>query len=319
MTDPGPLFDCELPVSEALAYMQAKRKGSVLVSKDGLPAGIFTERDLLMKFDLGSPETLRSARLSDYMSAHLHTAKSDISCGEALDLMRREGIRNLPIVEDGAIIGIVSVSALLDHYSSHLERVLDETVEALASAIGQRDPYTADHQRRVSYLSVAIAEEMGLDAGRVETLRMAALVHDVGKIEVPIELLAKPGRLSAAEFELIKQHPQAGYQILESVDFEGPVADLVLQHHEKMDGSGYPKGLSGEAILLEARIMSIADVFEAIMSFRPYRPALGVDVARREIEDKRGSAFDPEAVDAFLRLLDEPGSGLMEDFKLASD
>jgi HD-GYP domain-containing protein (c-di-GMP phosphodiesterase class II) len=143
---------------------------------------------------------------------------------------------------------------------------------------------------------------------------MAALVHDVGKIDVPIELLSKPGRLSPPEFELIKQHPQAGFNILGGVDFERPVAEIVLQHHERMDGSGYPRGLGGDQICLEARIIAVADVFEAILSFRPYRAALGVDVARDEIASRSGSAFDPCVAETFLRILDDPDSKLLENF-----
>jgi len=215
---------------------------------------------------------------------------------------------------NGEDLGIVSLRNLLGHYASHLETLLDQTVNALSSAIGQRDPYTADHQRRVASISVAMARELGMEEARIDGLRMAALSHDVGKIDVPIELLSKPGKLSRAEFELIKQHPQAGYQILEAVDFERPVAEMVLQHHEKMDGSGYPRGLAGDEILMEARIMTIADVFEAIMSFRPYRAALGMEKARDEIAKFRGSGFDSDCVDAFMRLLDDPASELLAGF-----
>jgi putative nucleotidyltransferase with HDIG domain len=314
MNDCERCFDASLPVTEAIAFMRAKNRGAVLVTRGGQPRGIFTERDVLLKLDFSRPDSIASLSLGEVMSERLVTAGPGISCGEALALMRSHGIRNLPIVEGGAVLGMVSLRSLLGHYSSHLERLLGESIDALTAAIGQRDPYTADHQRRVSAISTAVGRALGMEPEREESLRMAALAHDVGKIDVPIELLSKPGRLSRPEFELIKQHPVAGAAILASVDFERPVDEYVLQHHERMDGSGYPGGLKGEAIHLEARIIAVADVFEAIMSFRPYRPALGVDTARSEIETGRGKAFDAEVVNAFLGLLDDPDSAVLASF-----
>ena len=314
LTEPGERFGRETPVSEAIAYMRRENLGAILVYEDGRPRGIFTERDILRKFDFDSPASIAALRLADVMSPELVTAGPDTSFKDALTLMQGKGIRNLPITKDGEVLGVVSLRKILNHYSSHLERLLDETVDALTSAIGQRDPYTADHERRVAAMSVAIAGRLGLERARVNGLRLAALTHDVGKIDVPIELLCKPGRLTGPEFELIKQHPQAGYQILSGVDFERPVAEMVLQHHERLDGSGYPRALRGDEICLEARIMAVADVFEAIMSFRPYRAALGVERARKEIVDKRGSHFDSEVVDAFVGLLDDPSSKVLDDY-----
>jgi predicted transcriptional regulator len=213
MSAPRKCFDLESPVVEALDYMREGKLGAVLVSERGRPVGIFTERDLLLKLDFRDAGVLAALRLKSVMSSPLCTAGPGISCGDALVLMRDRGIRNLPIVDEGRVLGIVSLRDLLNHYSSHLEKLLDETVKALSSAIGQRDPYTAEHQRRVARISVAVARRMGMEAGRINGLRMAALSHDVGKIDVPVELLSKPGRLSGPEFELIKQHPQAGYQI----------------------------------------------------------------------------------------------------------
>lgn len=313
MAEPGRSFDLDSPASDALEHMRRGNLGAVLVSEKGVPVGIFTERDVLLKFDFRDG-SIGNTRVGSVMSSPLLTAGPDISCGDALAFMRDEGIRNLPIVSGGRVVGIVSLRSLLDHYSSHLERLLDETVNALASAIGQRDPYTADHQRRVSLISVAVAKRLGMESGRIDGLRMAALSHDVGKIDVPIELLAKPGRLTRPEFELIKQHPQAGHRILEAVDFERPVAEMVLQHHERMDGSGYPLGLRGDEILMESRIMAVADVFEAIMSFRPYRAALGIEVAREEIASKSGTAFDSDVAGAFIGLVDDPDSGVLAGF-----
>lgn len=183
-----------------------------------------------------------------------------------------------------------------------LQRVFEDSVEALASALEVRDPYTAGHQRRVAQLAAAIAKELGLGRNQIRGLYLAALVHDIGKISVPAEVLNKPGRLEELEFGLIKNHPQVGYEILSKVKFPWPVAEIVRQHHERNDGSGYPRGLRGEEILLEARILAVADVVEAMSSHRPYRPALGLDVALEEIARHRGKLYDPQVVDACLRL-----------------
>jgi putative nucleotidyltransferase with HDIG domain/PAS domain S-box-containing protein len=180
-------------------------------------------------------------------------------------------------------------------------------IESMGSLLEKRDPYTAGHQQRVAKLAVAIAEEMQLEHKQVEGIRMAALVHDIGKIEVPAEILSKPGELSDLEFMMIRQHPQAGYQILCNIDFPWPLADTILQHHEKMNGSGYPQGLKGEEILLEAKILCVADVLEAMASHRPYRPALGLDQAIQEISENRGELYDCEVVDAALRLFKDKG------------
>jgi len=168
-----------------------------------------------------------------------------------------------------------------------------------------RDPYTAGHERRVGEIAVAIGIELGFDARRQEGLRVAGYLHDIGKITVPVEILCKPGRLSPIEFELIKGHPQSSYDVLKDVEFPWPVAEVALQHHERIDGSGYPQGLKGEAILLEARIMAVADVIEAMSSHRPYRPGLGIEAALAEIERGRGSAYDADIADACLRLFRE--------------
>jgi putative nucleotidyltransferase with HDIG domain len=183
-----------------------------------------------------------------------------------------------------------------------LEHALDATVQALSAAVESRDPYTMGHQRRVATIARAIAEELGMDRDMLRGLCVAAEVHDVGKIHVPIEILSRPGRLTDGEFALVREHAEAGYQILKGVEFPWPVGRIVRQHHEKMDGSGYPLGLSGDDILLEARILCIADVVEAMASDRPYRPALGVDVALAEVTKHRGTLFDPRAIDACLRV-----------------
>jgi putative two-component system response regulator len=186
-----------------------------------------------------------------------------------------------------------------------LRRHLLETVSAVAAMVEMRDPYTAGHQHRVSKLATAIARELQMDETQIEGLNLAGVVHDVGKINVPAEILSKPGRLIEPEFAIIRQHPETGYEILKGIDFPWPIAMAVLQHHERLDGSGYPHGLSGDEILPEARILAVADVIEAMASHRPYRAGLGIEAALDEVESKRGTMFDAEVVDAALRLFRE--------------
>ena len=186
--------------------------------------------------------------------------------------------------------------------TDRLKRLLAATIQAISKLVETRDPYTSGHQRRTALLAGAIATKMGFTTDRVDFLRIVSTIHDIGKIAVPAEILSKPTKLSDIEFSIIKVHPQAGYDILKDIEFPWPVAEVVLQHHERMDGSGYPKGLSGDDILLEARIVAVADVMEAMASHRPYRPALGLDVALEEISKNRGRLYDPEVTDACLRL-----------------
>jgi PAS domain S-box-containing protein/putative nucleotidyltransferase with HDIG domain len=186
-----------------------------------------------------------------------------------------------------------------------IQSTMEETIQALASTVEFRDPYTAGHQRRVAQLAVAIAHDLGLAVDRIHGLNLAAIVHDIGKVRVPAEVLTRPGRLSDLEFEIVKTHVEAGYDILKSIDFSWPIADIVHQHHERLDGSGYPHGIGGDQLLLEARILSVADSVEAVASFRPYRPALGIDFALAEIEAGRGTLFDCDVVDACVRQFRE--------------
>jgi len=190
---------------------------------------------------------------------------------------------------------------------TRMKRTLLEAVAAIAAMVELRDPYTAGHQRRVEQLAKAIAHELGLDAHQIEGLSLAAVVHDLGKITVPSEILSKPGHLTPPELAVIKTHAESGYGILKGIDFPWPIAKIVQQHHERLDGSGYPHGLHGDEILLEARILAVADVIEAMASHRPYRPGLGIDVALEEVSSKRTTQFDPAVVDAALRLFREKG------------
>lgn len=192
-------------------------------------------------------------------------------------------------------------------YLNQLQTNLEETIKAFASTIEIRDPYTAGHQRRVALLARAIAVELGMPSKQIEGLYFAALIHDLGKIKVPAEILSNPARLSEIEYMLIKLHPQAAFDILKGINFPWPIAKIVAQHHEKLDGSGYPNGVKGDDILLEARILTVADIVESMSSHRPYRPSLGMDVALGEIEHGRGKQFDPAVVDATLRLFREKG------------
>ena len=186
-----------------------------------------------------------------------------------------------------------------------LRRTFTDVIRTMGQIVGKKDPYTIEHQERVAALALEIGNRLGLGKERCEGLRIAGLVHDIGKIEIPGEILSKPGRLSPIEFELIKTHARSGYDILREVDFPWPVAEIAHQHHERMNGSGYPRGLKGEEILLEARIITVADVVESMVSHRPYRPSLGINAAREEIAEKSGVLYDSAVVDACLSLLDE--------------
>ena len=193
----------------------------------------------------------------------------------------------------------------IQRYVRELQTAFMSTVEVAMLLSEMRDPYTAGHERQVGKIAAAIGAELGFDEQRIEGLRVAGYLHDIGKITVPTEILTKPGKLSAIEFQLVKSHAEASYSVLKDVKFPWPVADVALQHHERMDGSGYPRGLKGDAIILEARIMAVADVVEAMSSHRPYRPSLGIAAALAEIGRGRGTVYDPAVVDACLKLFRE--------------
>ena len=190
-------------------------------------------------------------------------------------------------------------------YVGQLQVAVMSTVQVATTLSEMRDPYTAGHERRVAEIAVAIGAELGLDERRQEGLRVAGHLHDVGKITIPSEILSKPGKISAVELLLLQGHAQAGYDVLKDVEFPWPVAQVALQHHERMNGSGYPQGLKGDAIVFEARIMAVADVVEAMASHRPYRPALGIEAALAEIQRGRGTAYDPVVADACMKLFKE--------------
>ena len=195
----------------------------------------------------------------------------------------------------------LSEEKLVKSYAS-LKKTLNDAIDTMAKIVETRDPYTAGHQQRVADLATAIAREMKLEDTRIDQLRMAAVIHDIGKLYVPSDILSKPGKISDVEFSLIKTHPQSGYDIVKGMDFPCNVAKAVLQHHERLDGSGYPNQLKGEDTLLEAKILAVADVIEAMASHRPYRPALGINKALEEISNNKGKIYDPDVVDACLEL-----------------
>jgi putative nucleotidyltransferase with HDIG domain len=192
--------------------------------------------------------------------------------------------------------------AKLNKRINRLHRVLEETVNALTSAVAQKNPYTEGHQHRVTQLACVIATALKLPEKQIHGLRLAGLLHDIGKIAVPVEILSKPSQLSQSELNLIKTHPSVGYEILRPIEFPWRIADIVLQHHERLDGSGYPQGLKNENILIEAKIVAVADVVEAMSSHRPYRAAHSLEATLYEINKYKGILYEPEVVNVCLRL-----------------
>ena len=211
-------------------------------------------------------------------------------------------LRSLGTVQD--VTASMFAEKALSEQQKVLEQALEGTIHTVSMAVELRDPYTAGHQRRVAELSCAIARQLGMDEERIRGIRLGATIHDIGKIGIPAEVLSKPSRLNDIELRIVQEHARMGYDILKDVRFPWPVADIAHQHHERMDGSGYPQGLIGDAISLEARIVAVADVVESMASHRPYRPSLGMDAAREEIVDGRGTLYDPQVVDACLKMLD---------------
>jgi putative nucleotidyltransferase with HDIG domain len=187
----------------------------------------------------------------------------------------------------------------------NLKEMMDGTIRAMALAVEIRDPYTSGHQHRVAQLAQAIAEEIRLSADDVEGVYMAASIHDIGKISLPAEILSKPVKLTKIEREMIQAHSKVGYDILKGIDFPWPIAKIILQHHERMDGSGYPHGLGGDEILIAARIVGVSDVVETMASHRPYRPSIGLDKALEEVMKNRGKLYDEKVVNACLKLFNE--------------
>lgn len=192
--------------------------------------------------------------------------------------------------------------------SNPLEEISQQSIAALVALQKLIDSYTPLHEDRVSQIAVKIARHMGLDEYRIETLRLAAVVHDIGKLDIPLKILNKPGRLTDAEFTLIKTHVQSGYDVLKLVNFPRPIHEIMYCHHEYLDGSGYPRGLKGDDIPLEARILTVADIVESMSEDRPYRKSLGIEAAITEINRLSGTRLDPQVVDACMEVISRPQS-----------
>jgi len=220
-----------------------------------------------------------------------------ISCVLATDLTEQKQVEEMVASKKAALIAVEA--------SNLLQQSLEESIKAIASTVESRDQYTAGHMRRVGILSLAIASEMGLSKDTMRGIELASAIHDVGKIAIPVEILVKPVKLTNVEYMLMQTHVDVGYDIVKNIQFIWPVAEMIRQHHERMDGSGYPRGLKGEDILLGARIIAVADVVEAMSMNRPYRVVLGLDAAIAEIKQGRGRLYDPAVVDACVAVLEE--------------
>jgi putative nucleotidyltransferase with HDIG domain len=230
---------------------------------------------------------------------------------EEPDAFQDEDVNHLMDLGENLVYGIVALHTKTARNRAEVEvkkninklqQTLGAIIQVLEKTVEVRDPYTAGHQRRVADLARSISSEMGFTQDRIDGIRIAGIIHDIGKIYVPAEILSKPRRLTPYEFNLVKTHSQVGYDILKTIDFPWPVARIVLQHHERLNGSGYPNKLMHDNILIEARILGVSDVVEAMASHRPYRPALGLDAALKEVADHKGSLYDPEVVDVCIRL-----------------
>jgi PAS domain S-box-containing protein/putative nucleotidyltransferase with HDIG domain len=262
------------------------------------------------------------------LAAHTELLKNGFVRYENIDLVKKNGERlavelicNSYNIDHTKIIQCnvrditerrISESITSSKQEARIIEQLKDTINSLSNVIEARDPYTAGHQKRVAHLVSAIATDMGLAPAEIEGLNLASLVHDIGKISIPAEILTKPYSLNPIEVAMLRSHAQVGFDILRPLVFPWPVAQYVLQHHERLDGSGYPNGLKGNDICLGARIIGVADTVEAMSSNRPYRPALGVDKALNEIENNRGTLFDPRVVDICINLFREKGYQLPE-------
>jgi len=244
-------------------------------------------------------------------SLNIYSAEPDAFDGEELELLQELaadvsfGIRTQRMRFENT-----HVEEERKGHEERLQNAFLQTIQAITVMLEKRDPYTAGHQRRTAHLAVAIAKEMKLDPVRIEGIRFGSMIHDIGNIYVPSEILNRPGKLSQAELNIVRSHAQVGYDIVKGIDFPWPVAEMILTHHERLDGSGYPAGLKGDAIPLEARIIAVVDVIEAMLSHRPYRPANPMDVALRELRENRGIKYDEKVADACLRLFTEKGYNL---------
>ncbi len=258
---------------------------------------------------LDSPETARLApeRLQRIFAGEPMTFEVEHFCKNG-QLVPIEVTANLVVAgEETYVLGFHRDISERKQAEARLAQSLSSIIEVVGQVVETRDPYTAGHERRVSQLAMRIAEEMGLPADEIEAIRIAALIHDVGKISVPAEILSRPGELTVMEFDLIKEHAEAGYRILASANMEAPISEMVYQHHERCDGSGYPRGLREDELLVGAKVLAVADVVEAMSSHRPYRAAIGVEPALAEVERGAGQLFDAAVVETCLTIFREQG------------
>lgn len=303
------LLDLGLPDSQGLAtFQQVQRQAPqtpiVVIS------GLANEEVAIQAVRQGAQDYLVKGRVNpDWLWRSLHYSVERRRIEEAL----RQTCGELEVRVMQRTAQLADAKAAMKHLISkvsgagdRVREALQDIIQVISLIIETRDPYTAGHQRGVAHLAQSIACRMALPKERIEGIRLAALVHDLGKISTPAEILAKPTKLTDMEMSLIRTHPRSGYEILNQVEFPWPIALTVLQHHERLNGSGYPEGLAAPDILLEAKILGVADVVEAMCSHRPYRPALGIEEALAEIRRHRGTLYEPRAVDACLAHFHEP-------------
>lgn len=301
----GREFDLETASSAGQALEKLKNQEYAVVVSDLRMPGM-DGIQFLSQVQKTSPDTVR-IMLTGY--ADIHAVLDAVNQGAVFRFLTKpcppENLR--AAMEDGLRQHRRVLAERELHALAQVRTAMESVIFAFAGLVEARDPYTAGHQRRVAELSRAIALKMKLEPERVEAVYLASMVHDLGKVSVPAAFLNKPGRLSEVEYQVIKTHSEVGHQILSPMDFQWPLGQIVLQHHERLDGSGYPQGLKGGQILMESRIVAVADVVEAMSSHRPYRPSLGLEAGLAEIEDKVEMHYDPQAVGACLALFREDG------------
>jgi putative nucleotidyltransferase with HDIG domain len=305
------LLDVAASGMEALQLLEKNGPYAVIVSDNRMPK--MTGIQLFTEVQKTAPDAVRILLTA---FADLETAMKAVNEGFVFRILRKP----CPPSEVAKSVdaALAYYELLMSQRELHIlmkwRQGMEDMIYSLVALLEKRDPYTAGHQVRVAALATAMAQDLDLVPEQVEVVRLAASVHDIGKTYVPSEFLNKPGRLTPAEFEILKAHPLVGQEVLTSMDKVFPISRIVGQHHEKLDGSGYPEGLHGEQILPEARIITVADIVEAMQSHRPYRPALGVDMALAEIESLRGVALDTQVVNSCLRLFREKGFQLKNIF-----
>ncbi|HOX14605.1 MAG TPA: PAS domain S-box protein [Smithellaceae bacterium] len=301
-----------------LGHFYFDEKGVIVACNDNFVKLIGSTKDAIVGINmLRLPDKKLAASIQKALNgdtAFYEDVYHSTTAGKATPV--RAFFEPIKVGDQGILGGVAIVEDVTNHKRAEenlqksleqLRRALQATIQALSQIMETKDPYTSEHQKRTTNLARAIATEMHLTSDQIEGIRVAGAIHDIGKLSVPAEILSKPSKLAAAEYSLIKEHARQGYEILKDVESPWPLAEIVHQHHERMNGSGYPRGLQGEKILIEARILAVADVVEAMASYRPYRPALGIDKALEEIENNKGVLYDTLATDACLRLFKEKG------------